>query len=194
MSEPTESEQRERQEQLDRESSEFLSAVGLGIFDPDGLELYSDQTYRPALMRPPPPPVPSAGTEHFVMATGDSTPQSHPDLVESSPDLTPKRQRTTDAASSTSAILAQAAAALESAPSREPRRKVEKTLGKVSPRTRSPRTASPRSVTAPPVPKLVPKAPPAHLRLERLAAIAAAAAAAEAAETATFGTHVDTQR
>ena len=187
MSEPTDAERQARQEQLDVDSEAFLNAIGLGIFDADGAELFSDNTFRPAQTRsrPPTPPVPTTGTEHYLMASGSSTPV--PDQVESSPDVTPKRQRTQDAVP-TEAILAQAAAALQSStdgasqPSREPRRRVEKTLGKVrSAGTASPRTSSPRSVVASLSHGIqpTPKAPPEHLARARLAA--------EAAETATFG-------
>ena len=76
MSEPTDAERRERQWQLDLDSAAFLSAIGLGIYDADGQELYSDNTYRPAetRSRPPTPPVPTTGTEYCPLASGSSTP------------------------------------------------------------------------------------------------------------------------
>ena len=117
-----------------------------------------------------------------------------PAITDSSPDLTPKRQRATDAASST-VILAQAAATLESAPSKEPHRKVEKTLGKVSPRTRSPRSA--QAALSHGI-QPTPKAAPSHLVQERQRLvqerIVQARLAAEAAETATFGSGASPDR
>ena len=57
MSEPTELERAARQLQLDADSKEFSDAVGSGVFDEQGQELFTDSTWRP-VMRPPPPPFP----------------------------------------------------------------------------------------------------------------------------------------
>ena len=96
MSEPTEEEKLTRQQQLAAASKEFDEAVALGVFNGEGEELYSDQNWRPETARtrsrPPTPPVPEAA-QHFELATGDTTPRSLPDIIASSPDLTPKRQR-----------------------------------------------------------------------------------------------------
>ena len=64
-SEPTEAERIVRQGQLDTDSHEYDSAVGLGIFDADGLEQFSDQTMRPSVPSVPTP----VGTQHFSLAT-----------------------------------------------------------------------------------------------------------------------------
>ena len=129
MSEPTELEQRERQSKLDHDSSEFLQAVAMGVFNGEGEELYSDQTWRPEVARtrsrPPTPPVPGA-TQNFELATGNTTPRSMPAATGSSPDLTPKRQRLLEA-TPVDEVLQGAAAALESEPIRKER--ISKTLG-----------------------------------------------------------------
>ncbi len=69
VSEPTELERAERQRQLDRDSAEFREAEALGVFNGEGEELYSDQTWRPEAARirtrPPTPPVPVQSPEHF---------------------------------------------------------------------------------------------------------------------------------
>ena len=108
MSEPTELERAARQLQLDADSKEFNDAVGSGVFDEQGQELYTDSTWRPAA-RPPPPPIPGK-VQYFELASGNSSPS--PELVESSPDTTPKRQRTKEnAASAPDAIAANLPAA-----------------------------------------------------------------------------------
>ena len=100
ISEPTENERAERQQQLDEASRELNEASRTGVFDEAGQELYSYHTWRPfiaaiaAAARPPPPPVPQA--EYFDIASEHSTPP--PELVDTSPDTTPKRRRTAAAA------------------------------------------------------------------------------------------------
>ncbi len=200
ISDPTEQEQADRQQQLDSQSSEFLQAYGLGIYNETGEQLYSDQTYRPEmplpedkpLMRPPTPPVP-LGAEAYQLATGNTTPRSMARLTESSPDLTPKRQRLVDMTSPMiDELLTNAAEALETyGPKRK--NKASKTIGKVASRTRSPRsggtphTGEDALMTTTPVVAMVPKAPPAHLVRERVERLAAIQRAADIAETATFG-------
>ncbi len=48
MSEPCDEETQARQRDLDKLSEEFLRAVPTGITDADGLQFYSDDTWRPA--------------------------------------------------------------------------------------------------------------------------------------------------
>ena len=92
MSEPAENERAARQLQLDAASQEFSAAVCTAVYDEQGQELFTDNTWRP-VMRPPTPPIP--GVQCYELASGNSTPP--PELTEAdTPPLTPKRRRTVD--------------------------------------------------------------------------------------------------
>ena len=191
MSEPTDAERAERQTQLDEASREFNAATPTGVSDESGQELYTDGTYRPVQPVVLTATAMSSPPQCFDIASTHS--DEAPDLV-SSCSSTPKRRKTVTAPTEEPqaepadvTAAAGPATTAESSAGRGP-----PTLQAILKRPPSPRgAASPRGPPAPPastlqLPKLTPKAPPAHLVRER--------AEQELASTATFGSPLDQMR
>ena len=82
-----------RQAFLDLASAQFVSAHGAGIFNENGEELYSDDTYRPVVMPPPTQthedtPLPQSAPECYDIASVASD-RSAPSRKRDAEDLEP---------------------------------------------------------------------------------------------------------